>query len=183
MPKFAIGCTEDSEVWLFRLWRPFLAVRVTRIERLGLFRFEPAFYSEIVKLPPRVLETALLQTVKAGVDRLDGYGARKKMSAEIVVRDGIAAPPPMAVYAGVMHGVIAAGPTKQFFGEVELRKADTEHPFWRVDKIANGRSQPADPNSPEVSALERCWIEEGWSARELLAMFYRVPREWAYSGT
>lgn len=74
---------------------------------------------------------------------------------------------------------ISATATERLFAEVEIRKADSRHPFWRVAELTNRGPRAADPTSAGVAALEKCWGEEGMPARALLAMIFQVPMEWA----
>ena len=180
MAKYGRALSEDDNVgWVFRLWRPFLALRVTRNPANNLLRFEPAFYAEITKLPRDVLERILLETAKEGVEWIERtFNRRDTLSMEIVVRDGVVPPSPMLLHAGHFPAVISLAPGEQFLGELEYRKADSEHPFWRVYQITDRGARPAPQNHPRVSEMERQWMIDGPSGRELIARIYDVPAEW-----
>ena len=111
-PKFAFSPTTYMEGWIFHLWRPFLAVRISKNPRNGLMRFEPAFYSELMKLRANVLERTLFHTVKHGFDNMEQEpGASRRMTVEIVVMptnvdppvttNAYSGPKPLIVYVGV----------------------------------------------------------------------------------
>lgn len=181
VPKFAFAPDTYKEGWIFHLWRPFLAVRISSNPKNGLMRFEPAFYDEIMKLPPVLLERALLCTVKHGFDNMEGGpGPSWRVNVEIAVMRKNAAPPATTLAdAEPTPLIVYATATKRLVGEIDLALEKTPHPFRRITKLTDRGPQNAEPTSPEVAAMKRCWASERIDARTWLAAVYEVPLEWA----
>jgi hypothetical protein len=181
VPKFAFSPTTYMEGWVFHLWRPFLAVRISKNPRNGLMRFEPAFYRELMKLPAAVLDHTLLHTVKQGFDDMEGEpGASRRMTVEIVVRPTNVGPPVMTngYTAGPRPLIVYANASERLVGEVDLALSDDPHPFRTITKLTERGARNAEPASLEVRAMERCWATEKTDPRLWLAGAYQVPVEW-----
>jgi hypothetical protein len=180
VPQFAFSPTTYKEGWIFHLWRPFLAVRISNNLRNGLMRFEPAFYNEIIKLPAGVLERSLLRTVKYGFDSMEGGpGPSWRVNVEIaVMRTNIAPPTTTNAYSGSTPMIVYVNATQRLVGEVDLAFSNVPHPFRRTTKLTQCGARNAEPASPEVRAMERCWTTEKTDPRLWLAGAYQVPVEW-----
>jgi len=169
------------EGWVFHLWRPFLAVRISKNPRNGLMRFEPAFYSELMKLRADVLERALLRTVKYGFDSMEGGpGPSWCVNAEIVVRPTNIDPPltTNGYTAGPRPLIVYASATERLVGEVDLALSDDPHPFRTITKLTKRGTRSVESASPEARAMERCWATQKTDPRLWLAGAYQVPVEW-----
>jgi hypothetical protein len=179
-PKFAFSPTTYMEGWIFHLWRPFLAVRISKNPRNGLMRFEPAFYSELMKLRANVLERTLFHTVKHGFDNMEQEpGASRRMTVEIVVMPTNVDPPMTTnAYSGPKPLIVYVSGTQRFVGEVDLALSNDAHPFRRISNLTVRGTRNAEPTSPEVAAMERCWASERTDPRIWLAGAYEVPLEW-----
>ena len=168
------------EGWIFHLWRPFLAVRISRNPLNGLMRFEPAFYSELMKLPANVLEPTLLHTVEHGFDNMEMQpGASQRMTVEIAVMPTNVDPPATTnAYSGPKPLIVYVGGTQRLVGEVDLALSNDAHPFQRISNLTVRGARNAEPAGPEVRAMECCWATEKTDPRLWLAGAYQVPVEW-----
>jgi hypothetical protein len=178
VPKFAFSPTTYKEGWVFHLWRPFLAVRISNNPKNDLMRFEPAFYSEIMRLPAAVLDRTLLHTVKHGFDNMEQQSATsQRMTVEIAVMPANVDPPTMtnAYASGPRPLVVYVNAAERLIGEVDLALSDDQHPFRRISKLTERGARNAESASPEVDAMERYWAQEKIDPRMWLAGAYQVP--------
>jgi hypothetical protein len=178
VPKFAFCPTTYMEGWIFHLWRPFMAVRISSNPKNGLMRFEPAFYSELINLPADVLDRTLLHTVKHGFDNMEFQpGASRRMSVEIAVMPTNVDPPltTNGYTAGPRPLIVYANATERLVGEIDLALSDAPRPFRRITKLTEHGARSAEPASPEVDTMERYWAQEKIDPRMWLAGAYQVP--------
>jgi len=133
-----------------------------------------------MKLRANVLERTLLHTVKHGFDNMEQEpGASRRMTAEIVVMPTNVDPPVTTnAYSGPKPLIVYVSGTQRFVGEVDLALSNDAHPFRRISNLTVRGTRNAEPTSPEVAAMERCWASERTDPRLWLAGAYEVPLDW-----
>lgn len=178
IPKHVLFTEAEDQAWVFRLWRPFLAIRVTRNPRTGVLRFAPAFYNEITTLPSAAIDKAILHAAKEAAVQMGEMQPHHTFNGEIVIAPENPAPPRLVTAMdGAAPVVLMIDDAERVVGELDPKRADTPHPFWRISQLTTQGA--VAPNESQRRILKRYWRKAGIPALLLFAFLLRVPPSWA----